>query len=357
MDLDYLKKHQLIILDCISGSRAYGLDTKGSDTDIKGLFVAPKARFYGFDTGDHVANESNDIVYFEIRKFFDLLTKSNPNVLELINSPEDCTRYRHPLLDAIDQRKIISKKCFDSFARYAIGQIKKAKGLNKKIFNPFPKEKRDILEFCFVTKDQHPVPLPDWLESNNIHQENCGLAKLNHFANSYLLYYEGPGNPYHFRGIIRKDISNDVCSSSIPKGLTAKCFLNFNIDEYKKYNKEYNAYWNWVKKRNDERYSQTVRHGRNYDAKNMMHTFRLLNMADEIATEKRINVRRKDRDFLLKIKGGEYEYETLLEMAQQKIAEIEHHFSISDLPESPDIHYIESLLVQTRDRFYRERKG
>ena len=132
--------------------------------------------------------------------------------------------------------------------------------------------------------------------------------------------------------------------------------MNFNIDEYKKYNKEYNTYWNWVKKRNDERYKQTIKHGKNYDSKNMMHTFRLLNMAEEIARYKIINVRRNDRDFLLRIKEGDFEYGNLLEMAQKKIEKIESYFNMSDLPDEPDKKYIEELLIKIREEFYEKQR-
>ncbi len=47
----------------------------------------------------------------------------------------------------------------------------------------------------------------------------------------------------------------------------------------------------------------------------MIHTFRLLNMAKEIAVEKQIHIFRKDRDFLLKIKNGEFSYDELVKMA------------------------------------------
>ena len=38
--------------------------------------------------------------------------------------------------------------------------------------------------------------------------------------------------------------------------------------------------------------------------KNMMHVFRLLEMAIEIGKEKKVNVKRSNRDFLLEIKSG-----------------------------------------------------
>ena len=43
MTLEALKASGHIIFECISGSRAYGLDTPTSDTDIRGVFILPKA--------------------------------------------------------------------------------------------------------------------------------------------------------------------------------------------------------------------------------------------------------------------------------------------------------------------------
>ena len=80
--------------------------------------------------------------------------------------------------------------------------------------------------------------------------------------------------------------------------------LYFNKDGYSVYCKKYKEYWEWVGKRNEARYNTTMSHGKNYDSKNMMHVFRLLLMAKEIAEEGKINVYRNDREFLLSIKEG-----------------------------------------------------
>jgi hypothetical protein len=52
----------------------------------------------------------------------------------------------------------------------------------------------------------------------------------------------------------------------------------------------------------------------------MMHTLRLLDMAAEIATEGRVIVRRPNRDFLLAVRRGDFSYEELLQMAEERIA-------------------------------------
>jgi predicted nucleotidyltransferase len=68
-----------MLLQCISGSKAYGLDTPQSDTDIKGVFALPKHSFYGLNYTEQVNNPTNDIVYYELKRFFELLLCNNPN--------------------------------------------------------------------------------------------------------------------------------------------------------------------------------------------------------------------------------------------------------------------------------------
>ena len=74
MTIEDLKQQKLIILECISGSRAYGLDTAASDTDIKGVFILPKKDFYGLEYIPQVSNATNDIVYYELGRYLELLS-------------------------------------------------------------------------------------------------------------------------------------------------------------------------------------------------------------------------------------------------------------------------------------------
>ena len=46
------------------------------------------------------------------------------------------------------------KKCELSFANYAMGQVKKARGLNKKIVNPEPEKRKELIDFCYVLQGQ-----------------------------------------------------------------------------------------------------------------------------------------------------------------------------------------------------------
>lgn len=136
MTIEELKESGHIVFECISGSRAYGLDTPTSDTDIRGVFILPKESFYSLDYIDQVNNESNDIVYYELRKFIDLCSNNNPNILELLNVPEECVLYKLPIFDEIKLEYFLSRQCEKSFANYAYAQIKKARGFRKENCQP-----------------------------------------------------------------------------------------------------------------------------------------------------------------------------------------------------------------------------
>lgn len=349
--IEDLKKKDLLLFEAISGSKAYGLDTPSSDTDIRGVFVLPENDYFGLNYVDQLSNESNDIVYYELKRFVELLSKNNPNMLELLNMPQDCILFQHPLYAQFKAGDFLSRQCQGSFAGYALTQVKKAKGLNKKIVNPVEKERKSVLDFCYVVEGQGSVPVKEYLDENHLRQAEVGLAKIPHMHELYGLYFHQDES---FKGIVQREKANDISLSSIPKGLQPLAVMAFNKSGYSKYCKDYKEYWEWVEKRNNARYQNTLSHGKNYDAKNMMHTFRLLDMAKEIALSGQIIVRRPNREFLLKIKSGAFEYQELLAIAEERIARMDSLYAQSNLPESPDMELINSSLVEVRKNFYKK---
>ena len=167
----------------------------------------------------------------------------------------------------------------------------------------------------------------------------------------YALFHQSQSDR-KFSGLFSGEDADEVSLSSVPEGLQPVCILYFNKDGYSVYCKEYRQYWEWVEKRNEERYENTVSHGKNYDAKNMMHVFRLLNMAEEIARYKKVNVRRPEREYLLKIRAGEFAYEDLVKQAEEKIGMVDELFKKSDLPEQPNSKQAEEKLGEIRQVLY-----
>ncbi len=129
--------------------------------------------------------------------------------------------------------------------------------------------------------------------------------------------------------------------------------MYFNKDGYIKYCKDYKAYWAWVENRNEDRYQTTIGKGKNYDSKNMMPTFRLLDMAVEILKNGKILVKRPNREELLAIRKGEWSYEELIRKAEEKMDRVELVYQESKLQEKPDHDRINQLLVNLRRSYYR----
>ena len=150
MTIDELRESESILMECVSGSRAYGLDTPNSDTDIRGVFLSPKEHFYGLSYIPQVSGNTNNIVLYELGRFMELLSVNNPTALEILCTPQNSILFKSTLLDGVEIDKILSKKCKDTFGKYAISQIRKAKGLNKKIVNPIDKQRKTPLDFCYI---------------------------------------------------------------------------------------------------------------------------------------------------------------------------------------------------------------
>ncbi|RYY31724.1 MAG: nucleotidyltransferase [Chitinophagaceae bacterium] len=355
MTFESLKRQkEYLLLDCISGSQAYNLALPESDTDKKGVFILPKNQFFGFEQPQQLNNDSNDEVYFELKRLIELLLKNNPNILELLNTRNEFVLYKHPLLNLVKPEDFLSKLCFQTFAGYAASQIKKARGLNKKINRVFDAERKGVLDFCFIIYGNGSVALKEWLTENRFQQEDCGLSKVPHFRDVYVLYHthqfqhgEKPA------GIVSGDTADDVQVSKVPKGVDSLAVMNFNKDAYSVHCREFRDYWDWVNQRNEQRYQSTLSHGKSYDAKNMMHTFRLLTMAAEIAQYKEVAVYRHDREFLLKVRSGAFDYDELMEMVDVKLEKIKKVYEDSDLPEKPDEKHAENLLLHIREEFYK----
>lgn len=351
MTIPTLKSSNHILFEVISGSRAFGLATENSDTDIRGVYYLSKEDFFGLNHISQISNETNDITYYEIGRFVELLQKNNPNILEILASPEDCILQKNPMIDLLKPEDFLSKLCKDTFAGYAISQIKKAKGLNKKILNPIDKERKSVLDFCYVLHNQGSVSLKKWLLEKKYIQEKCGLVNIDNTKGMFAIFYDESGD-LNYKGIIQNKEANQVSVSSVPKNEKPLAYMFCNLDAYSTYCKDYREYWKWVSERNEDRYNVNQNHGQNYDSKNMMHTIRLLQSCEQIFKTNSLNIRVENRDELLDIKAGNWSYDNVLKKAEDLINSIEFHYSCSKLPELPDIKKTTKTLAEIRELLY-----
>jgi predicted nucleotidyltransferase len=345
-----IREPDLLLFECITGSRSFGTHNDRSDLDLKGIFVAPDSFLAGLESIEQVNDSKHDETYYEIRRFVSLLTTNNPNIIELLFTPADCIRFKHPAFELLRPELFLSKLCRQSFGNYAMGQIRKARGLNKKIVNPQPEQRHHLRHFCHVLEGQGSVPLEDWLAREELEEAHCALVAVHHAPDTYALFHD-PGEGSGYRGIFtRKDDSALICSS-VPREARPIAWIRCNLDAFKAHCKSHREYWQWVEERNEDRYQTNTSHGRGYDSKNLMHTLRLLEQGLEIAREGRITLPRPNADWLKTVKEGAYDYEDLLNIAETKHLEMEAAFEASPLPEAPSFATANALLIEIRQAF------
>ena len=382
---EYLEQNGLILFECIIGSQAYGTQTPASDVDKKFVYILPQDYILGTGYVEQL-NVNKDYTGWELKRFLELMGSSNPTVLELLNTPEDCIITKHPLFQYVLDHKadFITKGCRNSFAGYAVQQIQKARGLNKK--QNWEKDKmtrKDVLDFVYVIEGQKSMPWKVW-NGGTYDEKFCGVVNVPNARDLYAVYFDRDANncfnekiPEHMREAAktwRKDEghsmgfgykglvktgeglnvaeSNQLRLSSIPKGETPICNIIYNKDGYSTHCKDYKEYEEWLANRNEQRYVDTQEHGQKIDGKNMMHCMRLIRMSKEIGRGEGIIVRRPDAKELLAIRRGEVDLDSLIDTAELEIKEMDKIFEDSDLPKGIDPELVNTLLIKIRREFY-----
>jgi len=342
-----------IIFKGIVGSQAYGTNIPTSDIDYKGIYSQSIADLISFNYKEQY-EVGKDECYYEVRRFIQLLGTANPTVLEMLYLPQDCIVEKSTEFDILyaNRHKFLTKKCLNSFGGYAVAQIKKARGLDKKMnWEKNRVTRKGIMDFCYVVTPLGTRPLKDWLgyqKGNECRQEYYGVSALNNAKDNYFIYPSNGDLGYH--GIVNLDeSSNDLRLSSIPKEEALKCHhMIYNKDAYMHHCKDFREYNEWLEKRNTQRYIDTNEHGQKIDGKNLMHCRRLLDMAIEIANEGNISVRRPNRDYLLKIRKGEVSLDDIINEAEQDLKGLDWIYQESNLPDDVDQEFLNNLLLEVR---------
>lgn len=376
----------------IRGSHLYGTNIEGvSDVDMGGVYIADNNTLLGLPENyePQISDEKHDTTYYELGRWVELLMKANPNALESLFAPDDkIVGEIHPAVQLIrDNRDLfVTKECFNSLNGYAISQIKKCRGLNKKCVQPVL-ERKEVLDFCYTFKGQGSQSMKDFLAERGLDQKYCGLVNIPNMKDTYGVYYDFAshakfehmdfptrrelalyvielfGENYYkdnylrrihdkdffgYSGIVHPDgKSNEVRLSSIPKGETPICFMTYNQNGYESHCRKYKEYQEWVEKRNPIRYESNLKS--NYDCKNVAHCVRLLHMGKELSEGKGFNVVRTwDREFLIDIRNHKYEYEYIMEYVNNLFEEMKENMATCDLPDTVDRAKVNELLIKAR---------
>ena len=401
-NFDIIRNDGRLLYEYIRGSQLYNLNALDSDVDTSGVYICTKEELLGSLPGTdsarfgntykaQVSDSRHDNIWFEIGELLRLLMKSNPTVLESLFVPKNkIIGEVHPLMKMIidNREQFLTKQCFNTFFGYAKSQIEKARGLNKKIVNPVS-ERLTPYDFIYTFKGQGSTKFRDWLANRGLHQEFCGLVNVPNMHDIYGVYYDYPahakasgdtyyrelefvrmacenyniGNVYDlmaflsdkepigYRGVIKVDAKADEIrlSSIDDKNTKPICFISYNQSGYSSHCRQYADYQTWVKERNPKRYESNL--NKNYDSKNMMHCFRMIHMACEIAEGQGMILERTwDRDFLMSVRSHEYEYDELIERLETDQEHMNQFMATSTIREKVDVDFVNELIVEIRKK-------
>ncbi|HEX9189893.1 MAG TPA: nucleotidyltransferase domain-containing protein [Vicinamibacteria bacterium] len=285
---------ETVIFETVHGSRAYGLATESSDTDLRGVFVPPPLSFHGFlETADQIEPSAERVLY-EIRKFFRLAAACNPTVVEvLFTEPADHVRVSLEGRRLLDRRsEFLSRLAGDSFGKYGLAQLQRIRTHRRWLLSP-PKGKPERAGYG----------LP---ERSTISRDEQGAVEA----------MIGDGR---------------LSEADLPPSFLAL------LDRERRYRsalREWQQYQEWTRSRNPARAELERQFG--YDTKHAMHLLRLLRMAVEILTTGEVLVRRPDAEELRAVRRGSLTFEALLEQAEGLGSRLEGLAEASALPARPD---------------------
>jgi len=296
--VDRLLPEGLISL-CWRGSVAHGMYVPKSDPDsiddkdVMGIYIGPLEHYLGFGRKDVYEQWEGewDCVFYELRKFIDLLLNCNPNVLSLLWLKPNGIIYETPVGTRLREQRdlFVTKKAYHSFSGYAHAQFKKMISFNQ--------EAQSLMQ-----------QLEEELTSFGIDPESSD-------AGSSLRTLEG--QPF--------------------VGATTAM-----MEVVKRYRGERRRYYSGGYMGQKRR--ELVRRV-GYDAKNAAHLIRLLRMGIEFLTEGTMHVERADAPELLEIKRGAWPLEKVKAEAERLFQLSQEAYVRSSLPPEPDRAQAERLCV------------
>ena len=364
MDINELRESGKIVYEVVAGSNMYGTNVPTSDLDLRGVYAFTKEEMNCMDAvkpSQEISSPKEDEKYYELKKFFELATECNPNIIELLYPPQDCVRIITPVMEAImEERDIfLSKKAAMSFVGYARNQIDKATGQNKMVNQPQPEKEPHKDDYCWIIEDFKDL---DYLFASSVIAEigrtfpcrpkplgRCGImlsechcAALEHIENAYRLYHYGNDARGVFRG------NGMLVCESIPIEDEWKRFVGiliYNKSGYEKAHKDWKRYHDWMKNRNPSRWVGQDGGKFTYDHKNLMHCMRLLMSGLSIVKDGKPIVRFEGDQlaYLKDVRAGKFEYEELIDKAEEMIVELDSLTDASPLRRRPDIHKVNAL--------------
>lgn len=362
----------------VCGSRAYGMATSESDLGVKGVMMLPRSRYFDpltpqteqiddrvkvrealetlAETDSHlsamISNPVEGTVY-ELRKFIQLASAGNPNILDVLF----CREEEVILSSAAGARLrenaglFVTARVRHAFSGYAFSQLKRIKTHRGWLINP-PKGK--------PSREEYGLPEVASIPEDQLAAANALVQKQ---LDSWEIDFQSVEEPERIQVLsnVEKMLTEVIGSSDKWASAARTVGLSDNVIHtmqqeraYQNASLHYKQYRHWKVSRNPLRSELEAQHG--YDTKHASHLVRLLLMGKEILLTGKVNVWREDHDELLAIRRGAWDYDRLLQWAEDQEAEITRIYKNREyvVPDNPDRAAITKLALSIYEEELRD---
>jgi predicted nucleotidyltransferase len=364
MNLNWLVPNTIYIT--LHGSQAYGLNNELSDVDVKGIVIPPKEiennLFHRFEQAEndksiesfleHLKNPKNpkfESTLYSLKKFMILAANVNPNIIELLwTDPSNHFVFKSPMDELMESRDLfLSSKAKFTFSGYAYSQLAKIERHRKWIVRgelTEPKRKD------FGLPEERPRQMSEIFGLIKSEVERWNLSQ---FPLSEMERDELKSTIWELiLNVSEVDVNEGNWPQMYEAGVIERLSKEYNLKEevidilqrerlYKKEIEAYNSWLNWRKNRNPARHELEVKSG--YDTKHASHLVRLMRMGLEILNDRKVIVKRPDREEILAIKNGSWSYEQVIEFANSMQVKLDEAYKTTTLPKTVNYEKINEL--------------
>jgi uncharacterized protein len=315
------------IMASVTGSRLYGNSRPQSDWDFRGVVISPPSKYFGIAEADTEAKgkgtyenltqidlsafspeqvaamEGEDIQFYDIRKFFQMATKANPNIVELLFCDDNLVG-NNPMWQRVrDNRHLfLSQRAKHSFSGYAHAQLKRI--VNHKDW-----------------VDVHPT---------DPKREDYGLPPKSQYSNAKIKA---------LRQFSDEELERQFANNTELANFKRE-FAWFEAKQ------KYLAYLKHKAERNEARCELEAKFG--YDTKHASHLVRLFYEAQRLMKTGELIFPLPEIDIISAVRDGAWSYEKLMEFADNMDANLQAIVDEGDciLPHSPDREPLNELVQE-----------
>lgn len=126
-----------LLAKLVGGSTLYGLNTPESDVDYRGVFIHENYSYsFGLKSSrknesDHKVTTEEDYTYYSVRRFLELLRKTNTQALEMLLAPDSAFEVKSPWFQELQlnhDKLVDSEYLFNSLMGYLHNERRLALG-------------------------------------------------------------------------------------------------------------------------------------------------------------------------------------------------------------------------------------